>query len=1632
MSSLEGMQANQRAAVASREYVYGQVRKGGTITYMESTGIKNKYLHMVLVLAGHELSEIGDIYINDEVVTLDADGFATGDTWKSKVRIKKHLGDQTTADADLLAESEQIDSAFVGNGCAYLYIRLEYDSDVFANGIPLFTAVVKGAKVYDPRTATTAYSNNPALCLRHYLTASYGLGDTSSEIDDVAFAAAANVCDEDIALAAGGTQNQYEMNGVVSASMTFGDAISKMLSSCAGTLFWGGGKWQLKPGYYSTPTASFTLDDLRGTISGSPRANMRDSFNSVRGKFNDADQDWITVDYPEITSTVFVDEDNGFEQPLDLELPFTTSSPMAQRLAKITLYRARDAITFSADFGLSALSTQIGDTVALTIDRYGWSEKTFEVTGWKFYANQDAGDLRVNLVLREISASSFDWDADETEIVSNNTSLPTFNTVPAVTSLALEDGSFFGSDGTHYNGIRASWTASDDAFVERYQVQWKLSGQSEYQTLYTSETDAIISPLSEEQLYDVRVRAINIVDVKSDWVGDSFTTLEDQEPPAAPASAEPVAYVRGSYYVDVPPVVDQTYYYFVRAIDRTGNIGTPATVTTGGSRLIQSYDVDAGAIDLTSLSTEVINTLAEKVDIADYNITVDYQQQLDDAVTLLGTNALTLALNASSLESRINDAGITVDPSTGSVTIQGLSAIENQVNQVVIDLDAVEGELSLKATTTYVNNAIAAATLPEATIAELDDLIARVDTAEIDISSIEGAITLTSTGLFYDVDDIDSRFTVTEGEIDVLQGQIVLKAEQTDLDNVEGRVTSAEVTINALDVPSITLAVQDVRSVANKLDDVSELTLAELLGRYADRQYLSQDIAYARQSLTADVNDQKVALSTATLELGAQIDDNRALIVEEQTARASEDAVLAESVTTLSGSLFGDTGAITQINNVSLDSTSGIAQAVALLNTELELADGQFGVVTNLNEVIDDVSGIQAKYTVKVNVNDHISGFGLISSANDGVPTSEFIVAADTFKIGAPVEGNVSDAAFAVYTEETVVGGITYPAGTYVNGFLNAENINVGTLNANRIQLDSAAFETDVDGNLIIVASGLPADQLKLGGEFKYNVTSKALEVNALSADSITSGTISTSLLDIDGTTLAIDGVTGALVVGTIDGAGNISPGSITAASIDAATITTDKLVLGSGTTLADDGEGGLIVGTIDGVDNITPGSITADSIAANTITAGLINLGDTSLASDGSGGLVVGTFDGDDHINSGTISAGLLRLGNTTLGDDGSGQLVVGQIDGAGNISPGSITADRVDANFIDAFSINADNITAGSLSADRISIDGVTIDTDGAGNLIVGDGGISTIKIADSAINGTKIASESIAYEAFAAGIQPVGIVDVLPIVDAYNGPITVVLTTDGKLYRLVDGEWTAAVNTDDIQGTIGANLFSDDLRPVEVVGELPVTDLTQGRIVLLTTDSKMYRYTGSEWSATVPATDLTGQITETQITDSAITTSKIAANAVTADTIDAGAITAEKLAVGSVSADSLAANSVTAFAIAAGSIISDAIAANSISSDSLQTNSIVASKISAGAVTAAKMRIGDFMNYAENADFELGDTLGILGKAALPLNLTAISMPGRILCAARQHQATQIFASMIFNLAQRPAISSTSRPM
>ena len=271
-----GLLVNGMDGTAPHDYVYGTMRKGGTRTYTEATGADNKFLHMIICVAGHEVDYL-DFYVNDKIVTLDGSGFVTSGNWKSKIRIKAHDGSQTTADADLLLASTQIDGSFVGHGIAYLYVRLEYDQDVFANGIPLITTTVQGRRVYDPRTTSTVYSANAALCVRDYLTSDIGLADP--DIDDTILASQANVCGEDVDLATAGVQPRYEINGVVSADMTPREIVTRMMTACAGTLFWGQGNWQLRVGYYTAPVKMFTLDDFRSAISINT-SNLKHDFSS--------------------------------------------------------------------------------------------------------------------------------------------------------------------------------------------------------------------------------------------------------------------------------------------------------------------------------------------------------------------------------------------------------------------------------------------------------------------------------------------------------------------------------------------------------------------------------------------------------------------------------------------------------------------------------------------------------------------------------------------------------------------------------------------------------------------------------------------------------------------------------------------------------------------------------------------------------------------------------------------------------------------------------------------------------------------------------------------------------------------------------------------------------------------------------------------------------------------------------------------------------------------------------------------------------------------------------------------------------------------------------------------------------
>jgi hypothetical protein len=583
--------------------IYGQTRVGGVVVYKEATD-NNKYLHLVVAIAGHECEEITSVYLNDEVLTLDGDGNATApDKYDGYVRVIKHLGaaDQE-ADATLIAESDGLwTSDHRLQGICYAYIRLEFNADSFPNGEPAISFLVKGKKVYDPNTATTAYSDNAALCLRDYLVSDYGLN--TDDVDDTLFATAANICDETVALAAGGTEKRYTTNGSFTTGGQPKDVIDDLLRSMGGTIWYAQGKWRVKAAAYTTPVVSFDEDDLRSTIRISTRHSRRDNFNTVRGVFKGAESNYQSTDYPEVTSSTFINVDGGDKSVVDFDLGFTNTSSMAQRIAKIALYRNREQLTVSAAFGMKAFQVQVGDIIQLTNTRAGWTNKTFEVVDWRFSPQIDDA-LLINMDLREISSAVFDWDAEETAFEANNTVLADPFDVPAIGLAATSEARVINEHLT--NVIIATVTSDAPERIDQIEVQYKKETDTDYRLAGFGELGVTEIIDVEDDVYNIRARAINTFGIKG-----AFSSLTQQVEGLAepPADVENFSFNVSSAGIhlewDAVPDLDLSFYRIrhaqtengatfanaTTAVDKVARPGNSVTVPPrSGTYLIKAYD----------------------------------------------------------------------------------------------------------------------------------------------------------------------------------------------------------------------------------------------------------------------------------------------------------------------------------------------------------------------------------------------------------------------------------------------------------------------------------------------------------------------------------------------------------------------------------------------------------------------------------------------------------------------------------------------------------------------------------------------------------------------------------------------------------------------------------------------------------------------------------------------------------------------------------------------------------------------------------------------------------------------------------------------------------------------------------
>ena len=610
-----GYQVTQNGSALDHQVLYGKAKVGGARVVDSTTGGSNKFLHRVLAFTGHEVESFDEIYINDELITLDSSGNVTSPSrYDGNVRINKHLGatDQA-ADSDLVSEVDEWTNDHRLRGIAYLYVRLRYDADAFPNGVPEITATIKGKKVFDPRDGSTAWSDNPALCLRDYLTSTtYGLGEEDVNVDDDKVSTAANVCDR-TDTPDGSTR--YTCNGAFTTASTPYDNLSALLTSMGGLLWYAQGEWRMKPAYWTEPALTLDENDLRSGITVNTRHSRRDNYNTVKGTFRGAESSWQITDYPEVTNAAFLSADNNQESAIDLALPFTDTSVESRRIANVSLERNRQQLTITASFGMRAFQLQVGDNVKINNTRFGWTDKEFEVTSWTF-GLVDEGDLQVQMILREVSESVFDDVSDGIVYERDNTNLLSPFDVPSVGINAEAVAQVLAEK--LVNTLVIETTSSQSERIDLVEVQLKSSTGANYVSVGTGELGLFSSIDLERGDYDIRARAINTFGIKGEWQYLTGFEVDALSAPPSDVTGFQKQLSGGTIFFswDAVPDLDLSYYVIKQNPNTSGatwsnsntvieKVTRPATSASlparSGTFLIRAYDKSGNPSDSPAL-----------------------------------------------------------------------------------------------------------------------------------------------------------------------------------------------------------------------------------------------------------------------------------------------------------------------------------------------------------------------------------------------------------------------------------------------------------------------------------------------------------------------------------------------------------------------------------------------------------------------------------------------------------------------------------------------------------------------------------------------------------------------------------------------------------------------------------------------------------------------------------------------------------------------------------------------------------------------------------------------------------------------------------------------------------------------
>lgn len=1027
--SKEGLKVQREGSAKPIPVIYGTQFVGGIVVHKYVTnsatwGSKtspNRYLHLIVVFCEGQIDAVEQFYFNN--VKSDDKRFENSFiiSWVSG---GYNNGSQIAIDN--IPNWRENEHRL--NGLCYAYIGLEQDKNqTFWAGEPKITARIKGKQVYDPRTNTTQYSDNPALCLRDYLTNTiYGAGLPEERIDDAKIIAAANNCDTVIDQVKSTVTRSYYDDDLkqyltLPPEVTFTDITKHTCNLTIDTnekvfentkIILNTFRGLLPPAYVIGPIIeeagepTFTFDDsniVSDVVIKSPSINQR--FNRVTVRFPNETSPTYDEDeafFPASDSVIyqqFLNEDNGKKLEKVFDFNGINNMAEAQQMAEFLCKKSR----FQTSTTIEALpvsgQVEIGAIVGLTNEDNGYVNKPFRVKSRTILGN---GNYRFDLVEHENNI--YPWEDKEYTEIDGGTWLGDPGNVDAPTGLVFENDKSLSSSGT------IKWDEDDNLFVRSFIIEmFKIKDES-----------GTVLPTPQQIL-------------KNETVSPYFT---------------------------VPIVEKATYQFKVYKRSTVGNIGLPAIIDV----LLKNPDApDFITVEPGNFDAEVragYNT--------DKGVGTNFQFSINDtlnpsppsgSVTFVKLNPDTLytvygrAVNAFGVSSWVSQQFMTLKDGSGIIEVIGddisqvilpdvITAVENDLQQIVQD------SLVDYPTRTEVSNEINAS-----------------------IGLVNSAFNENPRNPVVDtINNILDNFD-TEGNVktEALERKTQIDLLQTNINDNTARVLTVETAVSDLDSATAARFTAVETQVNDNAASIVNVDLAVSDLETSTSQQFTQ--------IQASVDNNSANITTVSTALAT-----------EETTRATQVAQLqATSNATISrldkveSDTNGNTSSISSIQSVLNNPTTGLSATYGLAQSADNKATGNANSITVLtNKVEDEDTGLSAAFSLasqaKVtadNAASSIAGLTTRVENTEGVANSALTLSSslddslDGYRASAQLSVDTNGNAGFIQLDATPsVSQIKFQAGQI--SFLNPQGQQVVYFNTStqKYVFDGTVYAKDIEGDV--------------------------------------------------------------------------------------------------------------------------------------------------------------------------------------------------------------------------------------------------------------------------------------------------------------------------------------------------------------------------------------------------------------------------------------------------------------------------------------------------------------------------------------------------------------------------------------